>query len=165
LSAGVPLGTYTLFSKITSDSLNITANVPTAFIVSGTGNDIISAQAGGNNVIDDTGGTINFEIGGSGKDAFFLDASKSPVSWNTIADFHAGDFAVIYGINQQDLAAHAANGLGVAGFSGLTLETFQNGGAAFVTFAGRNTSELGSSLATAFGTDPNGRSFLLVVGT
>jgi probable HAF family extracellular repeat protein len=165
LSAGVPLGTYTLFSKITSDSLNITANVPTAFIVSGTGNDIISAQAGGNNVIDDTGGTINFEIGGAGKDAFFVDASKNPVSWNTIADFHAGDFAVIYGINQQDLAAHAANGLGVAGLSGLTLETFQNGGAAFVTFAGRNTSELGSSLATAFGTDPNGRSFLLVVGT
>ena len=154
-----------MLAKITSDSLNITANVPNAFIVSGTGNDILSAQAGGNNVLDDTGGNVNFELGGSGKDGFFLDASKNTVSWNTIADFHSGDFAVIYGISSQNLAAHAANGLGVTGLSGLTLETFQNGGAAFVTFAGHTTSELGSSLATGFGTDPSGRSFLLVVGT
>jgi hypothetical protein len=165
LSAGVPLGTYTLFSKITPDSLNITAKIPNAFIMSGSGNDIISAQAGGNNVLDDAGGSINFELGGSGKDAFFLDASKNSVSWNTIADFHAGDFAVIYGINSQNLSTHATNGLGVPGLTGLTLETFQNGGAAFVTLAGHSTSELGSSLATGFGTDQSGRSFLLVVGT
>jgi hypothetical protein len=55
--------------------------------------------------------------------------------------------------------------LGVSGYSGLTLETYQNGGAAFVTFAGHNSSEMGSSLATAFGTDPSGRSFLLVAAT
>jgi hypothetical protein len=139
--------------------------VPNAFIISGTGDDILTAQAGGNNVLDDTGGAVNFESGGSGKDAFFLDASKNPVSWNTIANFHAGDFAVIYGIGPQNVAASAADGLGVAGYSGLTLETYQNGGAAFVTFAGHNTSELGSSLVTGFGTDPSGHSFILVVGT
>jgi hypothetical protein len=153
------------YTNITPDSLNITANVPNAFIVSGTGNDILAAQAGGNNVLDDTGGAVNFEIGGSGTDAFFLDVSKNPVSWNTIANFHAGDFAAIYGITPQDVAANAANNLGVTGYSGLTLETYQNGGAAFITFAGHNSSELGSSLATAFGTDPSGRSFMLVVGT
>ena len=154
------------FSDITSDSLSINTQVANAFIVSGTGNDIINAQGGGTNVLDDTGGAVNFEIGSTaGNNAFFLDASQNPVTWNTIANFHKGDFAVIYGIGPQNLATNAANGLGVTGYSGLTLETYQNGGAAFVTFAGHNSSELGSSLATEFGTDPSGRSFMLVVGT
>lgn len=154
-----------VFADITSDNLSITATVPNAFIVSGTGSDIISAAGGGNNVLDDTGGLVNFEIGGSGNDAFFLDASKDSVSWNTIANFHAGDFAVIYGISPQNLAENAVDRLGVPNYNGMTLRAFQNGGAAFVTFAGHNKSELGSSLATAFGSDPSGRSFLLVVGT
>ncbi len=153
------------FTDLTPDNLIITANGPNVFIVSGTGSDILSADQGGNNVLDDTGGAVNFEIGGSGNDAFFFDASKDAVSWNTIANFHAGDFAVIYGIAPQDVAADAADGLGAAGYNGLTLETFQNGGAAFITFAGHQTSELGSSLLTGFGTDPSGHQFMLVVGT
>jgi hypothetical protein len=116
-------------------------------------------------VLDDTGGNVNFEFGGSGKDAFFFDASKNPVSWNTVVNFHAGDFAVVYGVSPQNVAATVANGLGVPNYSGLTLETYQNGGAAFLTRAGHNSSELGSSLATGFGTDPTGRPFMLVVGT
>jgi hypothetical protein len=154
------------FSDITPDSLDINTQVANAFIISGTGSDILDAQGGGTNVFDHTGGAVNFEIGSTaGNNGFFLDASQSPVTWNTIANFHKGDFAVIYGIGPQNLAATAADGLGVTGYGGLTLETYQKGGAAFVTFAGHTSSELGSSLATAFGTDPSGRSFLLVAGT
>ncbi len=153
-----------VFADITPDNLAVTAKGPNAFILSGTGNDILTASAGGNNVLDDTGGPVNFEVGGSGTDAFFLDASKNAVSWNTIANFHKGDFAVIYGVAPQNVAGTAADGLGATGYSGLTLETYQNGGAAFVTFAGHNKAELGSSMVTAFGTDPSGRSFMLVTG-
>ena len=167
-SNGTPLpGGGTLFAAITADSLAITANVPSAFIQSGTGNDILSATQGGNNVLDDMGGQVNFELGSgnTGTDTFFLDTRHDPVSWNTIANFHAGDAAIIYGIAPQDLTTSAANGLGVPAYQGLTLRTFQGGGAAFLTLAGYSTADLSNGrLAAATGTAPDGSSFLLVQG-
>ncbi|MBV8613202.1 MAG: DUF1929 domain-containing protein [Acetobacteraceae bacterium] len=166
LDAGTKLpGGVTLFAAITTDSLNIAANVPSAFIQSGSGSDILSAAAGGNNVLDDTGGQVNFEIGGAGAgtDLFFLDTRHDPVSWNTIANLHAGDAAIIYGIAPQDLTTFAADGLGVPGFQGLTLRTFQGGGAAYLTLAGYSTADLSNGrLLTAVGTAPDGSSYLLV---
>ncbi len=164
MTSGSPLTGYgSSFTDITPDSLALNTSVANAFITTGTGNDIISAQGTGSNVLDDTGGTVNFEIGSNGgANAFFLDASKSPVTWNTIANMHSGDFAIIYGIGPQNLAATAKDGLGVPGYTGLTLETYQNGGAAFITLAGHSSSELGTKMATAFGTTPTGQSYLLV---
>ncbi len=164
MTSGNPLTGYgNSFTDITPDSLAVSTSVANAFITTGTGNDIISAQGTGTNVLDDTGGMVNFEIGSTaGANAFFLDASKSPVTWNTIANMHSGDFAIIYGIGPQNLAATAQDGLGVPGYTGLTLETYQNGGAAFITLAGHSSSELGTKMATAFGTTPTGQSYLLV---
>ena len=149
------------------DSLVVEALQPNAFIQTGTGSDILAAQAGGSNVLDDSGGVANFEMGGAGKDAYFFDAGHGPASWDTIAGFHAGDFAAIFGITPQDVAASAADGLGAAGYTGLTLRTTsQSGGPAFVTLAGYSTGALtNGSLVTAFGTDPaNGRDYLLIQG-
>jgi hypothetical protein len=61
------------------------------------------------------------------------------VTWNTIAGLHSGDTAIVYGASSQDLAANALDGAGVPGYQGLTLRTFQNGGAAFITLAGQST--------------------------
>jgi hypothetical protein len=166
---GTPLsGGETAFTDITPDSLAVTATIPNVFIHTGTGNDILSATMGGNNVLDDDGGTVNFEIGssGSGTDTFFLDTRQNPVSWNTIANFHAGDAAIVYGVGPQDFQTLAVDGLGVPNYQGLTLRTFQGGGAAFVTLTGYSTADLASGrLATAVGTAPDGSSFLLVQAT
>ncbi len=61
------------FIDITTDNLNITANVPNSFIHSGAGEDAIDvSKANGTNVLD--GGTSsNFLVGGSGTDTFFVD--------------------------------------------------------------------------------------------
>ena len=116
-------------------------------------------------MLDDTGGRVNFEIGGSGTgtDTFFLDTRHDPVSWNTIANLHAGDAAIVWGVAPQDLTTLAADGLGVPGYQGLTLRTFQGGGAAYLTLAGHSTADLSNGrLLTAVGTAPDGSSFLLV---
>jgi hypothetical protein len=162
---GTPSGGTTFFADVTSDSLNITANIPNVFIQSGSGNDIVSATQGGNNVLDDTGGQVNFEFGspGTGTDVFFLDARHDPASWNTIANMHAGDAAIVFGIGPQDVKALATNGLGVPNYQGLTLRTFQGGGASYLTLAGYSTADLSiGRLLTAVGTAPDGSSFLLV---
>ncbi len=165
MTTGQPLVGYgSSFAGISSDNLAVSTSVSDAFIMSGTGDDILHASGGGTNVLDDIGGTVNFEIGSTlGKNAFFLDASKNPVSWNTIASMHSGDFAVVYGIGPQSLANNAQDGMGVSGYTGLTLETYQNGGASFLTLAGFSKADLTSGkLSTAFGTDAGGTSFLLV---
>ena len=150
------------------DSVVVAARRPDAFLQSGAGSDILAAQAGGDNVFDDTGGAANFELGGSGQDAYLFDAGHDPVSWNTIVGFHAGDFAAVFGIGPQDVAANAADDLGAPGDTGLTLRmASESGGPAFVTLAGYGTGALASgTLATAFGTDPaSGRDYMLLQAT
>ena len=138
---------------------------PGVFIQTGTGDDLLAAQSGGDNVLVDGGGLVNFEIGGLGRDAYFFDAGHDPLSWNTIVGLHAGDFAAIFGIGPQDVAAGAADGLGAPGYTGLTLRmAAQGGGEALVTLAGYDTGALRDGrLLTAFGTDPaNGREYMLI---
>ncbi|HJS87869.1 MAG TPA: choice-of-anchor tandem repeat GloVer-containing protein [Acetobacteraceae bacterium] len=153
-----------------NDSLIVTALHPGAFIQTEAGNDILTAQAGGDNVLDDSGGSANFELGGAGRDAYFLDASHDPVSWNTIISLHSGDFVAIFGIGPQDVAANAADGLGAPGYTGLTLRmTSQSGGSAYVTLPGYATDSLmDGSLVTAFGTDAADgleRNYMLIQAT
>jgi uncharacterized repeat protein (TIGR03803 family) len=152
-------------AAVPSDSVAVTAHQSDAFIQTGMGSDILTAQAGGDNVLDDIGGAANFEVGGAGNDAYFFDAGRDPVSWNTIVGLHSGDFAAIFGVAPQDVAAHAADGLGAPGYTGLRLRMdAQGGGAAFLTLAGYGTEALDDgSIATAFGTDPaSGREYMLI---
>lgn len=117
------------------DDYMVQAQVPSALIVADSGPLNFITEAGGNN-------------------ATFLSAN-APVSWNTISGFHTGDFAFIAGVTPQTL--RSVPNLGVPGMQGLTFETFQNGGAAFLTLAGVQDS---SHLAVGFGNDG-----LLIVGT
>jgi uncharacterized repeat protein (TIGR03803 family) len=151
-----------------NDRFVVAALRPGVFIHTGTGNDLLVAQAGGDNVLDDAGGLVNFEIGGAGRDAFFFDTGHDPLSWNTVVGFHAGDFAAIPGVGPQDVMAGAADGLGAPGYTGLTLRmAAQGGGEALVTLAGYDTGALRDGrLITAFGTDPaSGRDYLLIQAT
>jgi Ca2+-binding RTX toxin-like protein len=82
VEAGTPYtgpvaGLTTEFIDLSPDNLNIAAITPNSFIYSGLGNDAINvSQAGGNNIIDATGGN-NFLVGGSGDDTFFSERSQS----------------------------------------------------------------------------------------
>ncbi|MBV8612935.1 MAG: hypothetical protein JOY66_04080, partial [Acetobacteraceae bacterium] len=165
-----PLPVSTRFADpvFPDDRFVVAALRPSVFIQTGTGDDLLAAQFGGDNVLVDGGGLVNFEIGGLGRDAYFFDAGHDPLSWNTIVGFHAGDFAAIFGIGPQDVAAGAADGLGAPGYTGLTLRmAAQGGGEALVTLAGYDTGALRDGrLLTAFGTDPaNGREYMLIQAT
>lgn len=155
------------FSNDSGDNLVVNASIANAWINGGSGDDILEATGTGTNVLNDSGGTVNFEIGSTaGNNAFFLDASKDTVSWNTIVNMHAGDGAVIYGITAQDITGNAQDGFGAPGVGNLTVETYQNGGAAFVTFTGFSKADLSDGkLAISFGTAPDGRAFLLAVAS
>ncbi|MBV9119036.1 MAG: hypothetical protein JOY63_16890 [Acetobacteraceae bacterium] len=162
-----PLPVSTSFADrvFPDDRFVVAALRPGVFIQTGTGDDLLAAQSGGDNVLVDGGGLVNFEIGGLGRDAYFFDAGHDPLSWNTIVGLHAGDFAAIFGIGPQDVAAGAADGLGAPGYTGLTLRmAAQGGGEALVTLAGYDTGALRDGrLLTAFGTDPaNGREYMLI---
>jgi len=54
----------------------------------------------GNNTLKIRNGSVitGISTGGAGTDTFSLDARHDPVSWNTIANLHAGDAAIIFGI-------------------------------------------------------------------
>jgi hypothetical protein len=75
---------------------------------------------------------------------------------------------MIFGVGPQDVAASAADSLGAAGYTGLTLQTrSESGGPAFVTVTGYSTESLrNGSLITAFGTDClDGREYMLIQAT
>src|SRR3954449_3995958 len=91
------------YLNMSPDNLNITANVPNAFIHSGSGQDAIDvSHANGNNVLD--GGTgSNFLVGGAGANTFFLDdRNPSAALWSTLVHFHSGDAATVWGLTAAD---------------------------------------------------------------
>jgi hypothetical protein len=117
---------------VTSDSLNVTAEVPNVFISTifplgsapGSGQDaenalstsvpsaqspfalpqtgLSVAKANGNNILSGSAGS-NFLIGGTGTDQFYLD-DRAPTGniWSTIVNFHSGDNATIWGVTAAD---------------------------------------------------------------
>ena len=153
---------------ITTDNLNITANVPNAFMHSGSGEDALDVTtASGNNVLD--GGTgSNFLNGGSGTDTFFVDDRAATADiWSTVAGFHAGDAATIWGVTQQDFTLAFVDGQGAAGFTGLTLHATASGKpTASLTLAGYSQADTANGrLSVSFGTDPaSGSAFMFIHG-
>ncbi len=99
------------YINITSDNINVSAGSSNWFIHTGSGNDAIGVSSG-TNVLD--GGTgSNFLTGGSGMDTFFID-DRMPTAdiWSTVANFHAGDAATIWGITPQDFSLSWVDGQG-----------------------------------------------------
>jgi hypothetical protein len=142
------------YIAITNDSLNVAVGSNAWFIHTGSGTDAIRASSG-TNVLD--GGTgSNFLTGGSGTDTFFVDdRSASADIWSTIANFHTGDAATIWGITQADFSIAWQDGQGAAGFTGLTMHATAPGKAtASVSLAGYSQADLSNSrLSVSFGTD------------
>ena len=79
------------------------------------------SQANGNNILDGSTGS-NFLTGGTGNDTFYLD-DRNPASpvFSTIANFHSGDDATVWGVNSTDFTMQKLDNQGAAGFTGLDL--------------------------------------------
>ncbi len=150
---GPVAGLQEQYLNISPDSLNISVSTPNWFVHSGSGNDAIAVNSG-NNVLD--GGTgSNFLVGGTGSDTFFVD-DRGPTSdiWSTVAGFHAGDAATIWGVTQQDFNLAWVDGQGAAGFTGLTLHaTASAKPTASLTLTGFSSADLSDGrLNVSFGT-------------
>jgi Ca2+-binding RTX toxin-like protein len=142
------------YIAITNDSLNVAVGSSGWFIHTGSGTDAIRASSG-TNVLDGGSGS-NFLTGGSGTDTFFVDdRSASADIWSTIANFHTGDAATIWGITQADFSIAWQDGQGAAGFTGLTMHASAPGKAtASVSLAGYSQADLSNGrLSVSFGTD------------
>ena len=153
------------------DNLNVTANVPNVFIHTGSGEDAIDvSHAGGSNVLDGSTGS-NFLVGGSGDDTFYVDdRSPSGDTWSTVANFHAGDAATIFGVTQSGFDTSWVDGQGATGFTGLTLHVTAAGlltapgrPTASLTLAGFTTADLSNGrISTSWGTEADGTPYLYV---
>jgi serralysin len=149
--------------SITAESLNISATAPNLFIHTGSGTDAIQASSG-TNVLD--GGTgSNFVTAGSGTDTVFVDArGATSDTWSTIANFHSGDAATLWGVSAST-SVQSVDGQGAAGATGLTLHAGAAGGpTASITLAGFSTADRASGKVTAsFGHDTaSGSDYLYV---
>lgn len=137
---------------VTAQSLNILATAPNLFIHTGSGTDAIQALSG-TNVLD--GGTgSNFLTAGAGTDTFFVDARGAAAdTWSTVAKFHTGDAATLWGVSAAT-PQQWADGQGAAGATGLTLHAGAAGPTASITLAGFTQADLGNGKITAsFGRD------------
>jgi hypothetical protein len=143
---------------VTSDSLNVTANMPNVFIHTGSGTDAIDVSPmGGTNVLDGSTGS-NFLTGGSGNDTFFLD-DRSPASdvFSTIVNFHSGDNATVFGVNPTDFTVTALDNQGAAGYTGLDFAFSAPGHPdANIVLTGYSVADVTSGrLTVSFGTTPD----------
>jgi phospholipase/lecithinase/hemolysin len=138
---GPAIGLQQEYVAITPDNLNISVSTPNWFIASTSPAGILTASSG-TNVLDGTGSDLF--IGGSGTDAFFMDdRSATATIWSTIANFGAGDSALIFGLTPGDFALTWLNGQGAPGYTGLTLEASRSDGRdVLLTFTGLTSAGL-----------------------
>ena len=119
----------------------IVAQASGVYIKNFIANTAIMAQSG-RNVID-AGLGSNFLIGGSGTDSFFMDARGGTAAWNTIANFHSGDVATIFGYQGGTSKYSWTDNAGTPGYTGRTLRIDLPGKgqtSASLTFAGATKS-------------------------
>jgi hypothetical protein len=142
------------------DNFNITASTPNSFIHTGIGMDAIDVSAAGGSNILDGGGGSNFLTGGAyvagspDHDIFYLDdRNPSGNLWSTIVNFHTGDQATVWGVNEKDFKLDWLPDQGAAGFTGLDA-VFSAAGhpAAALTLTGYGFAQLhDGSLQVAYG--------------
>jgi serralysin len=98
----------------------------------------------------------NFLTGGSGTDTFFVDdrGASAPI-WSTIAGFHTGDAATVWGVTLSGFSLNWTDGEGASGYTGLTLHAAASGQpTASLTLVGFSQSDISSGkLSATFGTD------------
>ena len=163
---GPASGPTSEFVTNTSDILNVTAMVPSAFIEVGyvpgqqtppSEGGINVSYANGDNVLDGYAGS-NFLTGGTGKDTFYIDdRTLTQNSWSTVVNFHAGDGVTMWGVTPQDFTTTVLDGQGAAGYTGVTI-VFSAAGkpAAAVTLAGYKSADLiNGRLDVSYGTTPD----------
>ena len=134
---------------IRAGSGNVHAPVRSAFLHRG----------GGDTDAIDTGraGSRNFRAGDSGNDRFYVDDREgaSAVS-STLAGFHAGDVATIWGVTQDDFTIDWLNTRGGRGHTGLTGHFTASGhNEVSVTLPGYTIADLSNGrLSVSFGASP-----------
>ncbi len=156
------------FIDLSPDNLNISATAPNSFIHTGSGSDAINVSTvGGTNVLD--GGTgSNFLVGGTGPaslDTFFVDDRGATAdTWSTVANFHAGDAASIFGITPAGNTISWVDGDGAAGYTGLSLHVTGAGQpTASLTLTGFTKADMASGkILTSFGSEYDGTPYLYV---
>jgi phospholipase/lecithinase/hemolysin len=153
--SGPVAGLQEQYINITPNNLNIATTTPNWFLHSGSGTDAIDvSRGGGTNVLDGSTGS-NFLMGGSGNDSFFLD-DRSPAAdvFSTVAGFHSGDDATVFGVNPSDFIMKILDNQGAAGFTGLDFAFSAPGHAnANIVLAGYSAADLGNGrLTTSYGT-------------
>lgn len=157
-AAGLGSPDYLRWQYQHGDDSSVAIASPThdVFIKGGGGNDAIQAT-GGTNVLD--GGTgSNFLVGATGEDGgtdtFFTDARGASAVWNTVANFHGGDAATLWGFT-PGVSTWRWDGIsGADGYKGATLRADVHGtGAedASIIFAGLSM-EQAQRLEVATGT-------------
>jgi hypothetical protein len=154
------------YISATTDNLNIAASTPNWFIRTGSGDDSIRVSSG-TNVLEASTGS-NFLSGGTGTDTFVIDArDQNADTWNTIANFHFGDAAIIWGVTPADFRLTWVDGQGAAGYTGLTLHAAgSHVPTASLTLAGFTIADLtNGSLNIGFGTTSTRGAYLDIKAT
>lgn len=134
-----------------SDSVNLSGSVPGLFLKGGSGNDALAVSSGRN--VLDGGESSNFLMGGTGagsQDTFFVDGRGAANVWSTIASFHAGDTATLWGYVPGTTQLTWTDGQGASGYTGATLhaDMLGNGSSeASLTFAGLSVTQAQGMIA------------------
>ena len=95
---------------------------------------------GGVNVLDMQHGS-SFIVSGTGTDTFLLHADQAMTTWNTIANFHSGDSAIVYGFTAGTSVRWWDPTAGAVGYTGATLRFDVDGNGSIdssLTFAGKS---------------------------
>jgi hypothetical protein len=152
-AAGLPPETI----RAESANVNANAHVRNAFRHAGSGNDGVDAGAAdGHKVVDGLGGRTLL-AGGSGNGTFNVGSpGGTSAIWSTLAGFHAGDTATIWGVTRADFTIDWLNTHGGRGSTGLTGDFTAPGHAEVkVTLPGYSTADLSKGrLSVSFGTSP-----------
>jgi Ca2+-binding RTX toxin-like protein len=132
----------------------LAAQSPNLFLHTGSGSDAMTVSSG--IAVLDGGTGSNFLIGGGGNDTFFADDRNATADiWDTIADFHGGDPATVWGITPQDFNLAWVDGQGAPSYTGLTLHATAAGKpTASLTLVGFATGDMTAGhLTISYGTD------------
>jgi hypothetical protein len=153
--AGPPGSPTTEYANITSDSLNVNSNTSSAFIITGSGNDVINASGSdGTNVLDGGTGSDTL-LGGKGENTFLATVlGQTKDTLTTAAYLHSGDTVTILGVTPTDFSVALSNNAGLPGYTGLQY-AFSSAGhpTTKVVLSGYSTNDLlNGKLSQSFGT-------------
>jgi phospholipase/lecithinase/hemolysin len=116
--SGPDTGLQGQFLYLGPDSVVLSANAPDMYFAGGSGTDAIAVSSG-HNVLDGAEGS-SFLVGGTGQDAFYVDAGGQS-TWNEIVNFHPGDTFTLRGFQPGVSTAFWTDGEGAPGYTGATL--------------------------------------------